>query len=56
MGLALFIGDGPVDELGHVVLWEVWQRCAMGLKPSPFQAVQAMMVAEETHMRRSKGS
>jgi hypothetical protein len=36
-----------VDELGHV-LWEVWQRCAMGLKPSPFQAVQAMMVAEET--------
>jgi hypothetical protein len=36
-----------VDELGQIV-WEVWQRCAMGLKPSPYQAVQAMMVAEET--------
>ena len=35
-----------VDELGQV-LWEVWQRCAMGLKPSPYQAVQAMMIAEE---------
>jgi hypothetical protein len=35
-----------VGDLGQVV-WEVWQRCAMGLKPSPYQAVQAMMVAEE---------
>ena len=35
-----------IGELGQTV-WEVWQRCAMGLKPSPYQAVQAMMVAEE---------
>jgi hypothetical protein len=35
-----------VGEFGQIV-WEVWQRCAMGLKPSPYQAVQAMMVAEE---------
>jgi hypothetical protein len=35
-----------VVELGQVV-WEVWQRAAMGLKPSPYQAVQGMMVAEE---------
>ena len=37
------------DDIGGLgqVIWEVWQRCAMGLKPSPYQAVQAMMVAEE---------
>ena len=28
-----------VGDLGQVV-WEAWQRCAMGLKPSPHQAVQ----------------
>ena len=35
-----------IGELGQTI-WEVWQRCAMGLKPSPYQALQAMMVAEE---------
>lgn len=36
------------DELGgEKVLWERWCRCAMGLKSSPYQAVQAVMVAEE---------
>jgi hypothetical protein len=28
-------------------VWECWQRAAMGLKSSPYQAVQAMGVAEE---------
>jgi len=29
------------------VLWERWGRAAMGLKSSPYQAMQAMMVAKE---------
>ena len=29
-------------------VWETWQRAAMGLRSSPYQAVQAMGVAEET--------
>jgi hypothetical protein len=37
---------GTVKEF-ETVAWEVWQRAAMGLKPSPCQAVQGMMVAEE---------
>jgi len=32
------------------VLWERWVRRAMGLKSSPYQAVQAIMVAKETIM------
>jgi hypothetical protein len=28
-------------------VWEVWLRAAMGLRSSPYQAVQAMGVAEE---------
>ena len=32
---------------GEKVLWEAWQRTGMGFKWSPYQAVQAMMVAEE---------
>jgi hypothetical protein len=28
-------------------VWETWQRAAMGLRSSPYQAVQAMGVAEE---------
>jgi hypothetical protein len=28
-------------------IWETWQRAAMGLRLSPYQAVQAMGVAEE---------
>jgi hypothetical protein len=28
-------------------IWETWQRAAMGLRSSPYQAVQAMGVAEE---------
>jgi hypothetical protein len=36
------------DNMGEKkVLWEQWVRCAMGLKSSPYQAVQVVMVAEE---------
>jgi hypothetical protein len=38
---------GGTVKLFESVAWEVWQRAAMGLKPSPYQAVQGMMVAEE---------
>jgi hypothetical protein len=29
------------------VCWERWMRCAMGLKPSPYKATQAMLFAED---------
>lgn len=29
------------------ILWESWCRCAMGLKSSPYQAVRAMLFADE---------
>jgi hypothetical protein len=45
-GVDLTLYGGTVDEF-QTVAWEVWQRAAMGLKPSPYQAVQGMMVAEE---------
>jgi hypothetical protein len=32
------------------VLWERWQRCAMGLRTSPYQAIQAVLWAEELIM------
>jgi hypothetical protein len=37
------------DELTaeHEVLWGRWTRCAMGLRTSPYQAVQAMLWAQE---------
>lgn len=38
--LSRFFGDGKV-------LWERWTRAAMGLKSSPYQAVQAVLVAKE---------
>jgi hypothetical protein len=37
---------GDVDEFGNS-LYEAWERAAMGMKSSPYQAVQAVMVAEE---------
>jgi hypothetical protein len=43
-------------ENSDEVVWEVWQRAAMGLKPSPYQAVQGMMVAEEVIRGDSKDS
>jgi hypothetical protein len=36
----------PKGDTGSKV-WEVWLRAAMGLRSSPYQAVQAMGVAEE---------
>ena len=39
---------GELDKAGTPVkLWERWTRAAMGLKSSPYQAVQAMLVAKE---------
>jgi hypothetical protein len=32
---------------GTKVLWERWTRCAMGIRPSPYQACQGMMWALE---------
>ena len=29
------------------VCWERWARCAMGLKPSPYQTGQGMLFAED---------
>jgi hypothetical protein len=29
------------------VCWEQWNRCAMGLKPSPYQTTQAMLFVED---------
>jgi hypothetical protein len=29
------------------VVWETWERAAMGIKSSPYQAVSAMAVADE---------
>jgi hypothetical protein len=45
-GVDLTLYGGTIREF-ETVAWEVWQRAAMGLKPSPYQAVQGMMVAEE---------
>jgi hypothetical protein len=38
---------GGTENEFQTVAWEVWQQVVMGLKPSPYQAVQGMMVAEE---------
>jgi hypothetical protein len=40
------------------VLWERWQRCAMGLRPSPYQAIQGLLWAEEVILgdRRDSGN
>jgi hypothetical protein len=45
-GVDLTQYGGTVKEF-ETVAWEVWQRAAMSLKPSPYQAVQGMMVTEE---------
>jgi hypothetical protein len=49
----LFFPLGSLDEDGKpggqqtVTVWETWLRAAMGLKSSPYQAVQALGFAEE---------
>eukprot|EP00978_Attheya_sp_CCMP212_P005652 scaffold12675_cov60-Attheya_sp.AAC.2 len=35
----------PSEDGG--VVWEAWQRAAMGLRSSPYQAVQGVAFAEE---------
>jgi hypothetical protein len=42
--LTQFVGT---ENESQKAAWEVWQRAAMGLKPSPYQAVQGMMIAED---------
>mmetsp|Transcript_17572 Transcript_17572/g.49639 ORF Transcript_17572/g.49639 Transcript_17572/m.49639 type:complete len:1287 (+) Transcript_17572:10428-14288(+) len=43
--LTLYCNQDEVTKSG--VVWERWNRAAMGLKSSPYQAVQAMLFAEE---------
>jgi hypothetical protein len=43
--LTLYFPEGVPE--GTSVLWEKWTRCAMGLRPSPYQACQGMMWALE---------
>lgn len=40
---------GPTRELkdGVPALWERWERCLMGLRPSPYNAIQAFLWAKE---------
>jgi hypothetical protein len=35
------------EEGQEGVCWERWSRCAIGLKPSPYQTTQAMLFAED---------
>jgi len=44
--LTPYFSDEVVDRKLKV-LWERWTRCAMGFKPSPYQAVQGMLIADE---------
>jgi hypothetical protein len=43
------------SEAGIEARWERWVRCAMGLKPSPYQTTQAMLIAEDV-IRGDPGS
>jgi hypothetical protein len=36
-----------LESSGLKVIWERWQRCAMGLRTSPYQAIQALLWVEE---------
>jgi hypothetical protein len=40
-------GKEEEKENPDSVCWERWSRCAMGLKPSPYQTTQAMLFAED---------
>jgi hypothetical protein len=37
----------PYFGEGEGVVWETWERAAMGIKSSPYQAVSVMSVADE---------
>ncbi len=45
-GLTKFMDNDREKGFGCVV-WEVWLRAAMGVRLSPYQCVQGLMVAEE---------
>ena len=40
-------GEELPSEGGKKVIWEVWMRPAMGLRPSPYQSVQGCLVAKQ---------
>jgi hypothetical protein len=43
-----------LEESKRTVLWEAWCRCAMGLKPSPYQACQGGLQAKEIALGHPK--
>jgi hypothetical protein len=45
--LTEFFGDDAEQNGEPKLLWERWVRAAMGLKSSPYQAVQGMLVVKE---------
>jgi hypothetical protein len=45
--LTEFFGKRDEDTGRKVLLWEKWVRAAISLKSSPYQAVQAILVAKE---------
>ena len=45
--LTEFFGEEDKKTGKRVLLWDKWVRAAMGLKSSPYQAVQAILVAKE---------
>jgi hypothetical protein len=45
--LTSFFGDNDGNNKTPKLLWERWVRAAMGLKSSPYQAVQGMLVVKE---------
>jgi hypothetical protein len=48
--LTLYYPDEAKAKKGKQTLWERWCRCAMGLRTSPYQTVQAMLWAQEVIM------
>jgi hypothetical protein len=45
--LAEFFGQDGTEPGRKQVVWEKWVRAAMGLESSPYQAMQAILVAKE---------
>jgi hypothetical protein len=47
VNLTELFGQKDKNTGKRVLLWEKWVRAAMGLKSSPYQAVQGILVAKE---------
>jgi hypothetical protein len=45
--LTHFTGTGVEPNTPTKTVWEAWMRCAMGLKPSPYQTTQGMQYVED---------